>query len=181
MGEKGNYIELLGRESDTNAGIRSTGYHDVLDKYDGLKLVGRQSANWSQTRGVSEDGNDAPGQPRHQRRDRRQRHDGARRSGGAEEAAGLSSVVVVGFDGSPDAIASIKAGEIKATVLQPAAEDRADGGGSGSQVSDDRLHRGAEKQSIDCELVTAANADQFGVCSARSRHEDAWHENAPSA
>src|SRR6188474_1446941 len=39
----------------------------------------------------------------------------------ALKAAGLAKVVVVGFDGSPDAIASIKAGEIKATVLQPAA------------------------------------------------------------
>ena len=39
----------------------------------------------------------------------------------ALKAAGLASVVVVGFDGSPDAIASIKAGELKATVLQPAA------------------------------------------------------------
>src|ERR1035437_1100854 len=37
MGEKGNYIELVGRESDTNAGVRTRGYHDLLDKYDGLK------------------------------------------------------------------------------------------------------------------------------------------------
>ena len=26
MGEKGNYVELVGKESDTNAGIRSKGY-----------------------------------------------------------------------------------------------------------------------------------------------------------
>ncbi len=49
LGEKGNYIELVGRESDTNAGVRTRGYHDVLDKYDALRLVARQSANWSQT------------------------------------------------------------------------------------------------------------------------------------
>ena len=79
MGEKGSYVELVGKESDTNAGIRSRGYHDVLDKYPGLKMVGRQSANWDQTRGVPEDGDAHPGQPRHQGRDRRQRHDGARR------------------------------------------------------------------------------------------------------
>jgi ABC-type sugar transport system, periplasmic component len=35
--------------------------------------------------------------------------------------AGMEKVIVVGFDGSPDAIASIKSGAIKATVLQPAA------------------------------------------------------------
>src|SRR5262249_22400324 len=33
MSEKGNYVELTGKESDTNAGIRSKGYHDALDKY----------------------------------------------------------------------------------------------------------------------------------------------------
>src|SRR6185312_16202036 len=30
LGEKGNYIELLGRESDTNAGVRTRGYHELL-------------------------------------------------------------------------------------------------------------------------------------------------------
>jgi erythritol transport system substrate-binding protein len=49
MGEKGNYAELVGREADTNAGIRSQGYHDVIDDYPDLKMVARQSANWSQT------------------------------------------------------------------------------------------------------------------------------------
>ena len=49
MGEKGNYVELVGKESDTNAGIRSKGYHDVIDAYPDLKMVAQQSANWSQT------------------------------------------------------------------------------------------------------------------------------------
>jgi erythritol transport system substrate-binding protein len=49
MGEKGNYVELVGKESDTNAGIRSQGYHDVIDDYPDLKSVAKQSANWSQT------------------------------------------------------------------------------------------------------------------------------------
>ncbi len=49
MGEKGNYVELVGKESDTNAGIRSKGYHDVIDEYPDLKMVAQQSANWSQT------------------------------------------------------------------------------------------------------------------------------------
>jgi ABC-type xylose transport system substrate-binding protein len=49
MGEKGNYVELVGKESDTNAGVRSKGYHDVIDQYPDMKMVARQSANWSQT------------------------------------------------------------------------------------------------------------------------------------
>jgi erythritol transport system substrate-binding protein len=37
----------------------------------------------------------------------------------ALKAAGRNDIVVVGFDGNPDAVASINAGGIKATVLQP--------------------------------------------------------------
>ena len=31
MGEEGKFVELTGRDTDTNAHIRSQGYHDVLD------------------------------------------------------------------------------------------------------------------------------------------------------
>ena len=162
MGEKGNYIELVGKESDTNAAIRTRGYHDVLDKFDGLKQVGRQSANWSQTEAYQKmetmiqatpnvkgviAGNDTM----------------ALGAAAALKNAGLEKVKVVGLDGSPDAIASIKAGGMKATVLQPASRI--------SRMAVDQAHKyltsGStglpEKQAIDCELVTAANADQFGL------------------
>jgi erythritol transport system substrate-binding protein len=162
LGEKGPYMELLGRESDTNAAIRTRGFHDVLDKYDELKQVGKQSANWSQTEAYQKvetmlqgnrnikgliAGNDTM----------------ALGATAALRNAGLDKVIVVGFDGSPDAIASIKAGAIKATVLQPASAI--------ARMAVDQAHKylttgstGApEKQSIDCELVTPANADQFGL------------------
>lgn len=162
MGEAGDYIELVGRESDTNAAVRSRGFHDVLDKYPGLRMVGRQSANWDQREAFQKTetliqgnrtlkgviaGNDTM----------------ALGAMAALKAAGLGNVIVVGFDGSPDAIASIKAGEIKATVLQPAAAI--------ARMAVEQAHRlitaGAtgqpEKQAVDCELVTAANAGQFGI------------------
>ena len=162
MGEKGNYIELVGRESDTNAAIRTRGYHDVLDKYDGLKQIGRQSANWSQSEAYQKietmiqanrnvqgviAGNDTM----------------ALGAVAALKNAGLDKVIVVGLDGSPDAIASIKSGGMKATVLQPAAKI--------ARLAVDQAHKflttGStgvpEKQSIDCELVTPANAEQYGV------------------
>jgi erythritol transport system substrate-binding protein len=162
MGKHGNYVELVGRESDTNAGIRSQGYHDVLDKLPGLKMVSRQSANWSQSEAFQKmetiiqgnrdikgviAGNDTM----------------ALGASAALKAAGLTRVMVVGFDGSPDVIAAIRGGAIRATVLQPAARiaDLA------VEQADRYLKAGstgaAEKQSIDCELVTPANADQFGV------------------
>jgi erythritol transport system substrate-binding protein len=162
MGEKGEYVELVGRESDTNAGIRSQGYHDVLDKYPALKLSARQSANWSQTEAFQKmetliqgnrkikgviAGNDTM----------------ALGAAAALKNAGLRQVIVVGFDGSPDVLAAIRAGDIAATVLQPAARI--------SILAVDQAHRyltagstGApEKQSIDCELVNRANVEQFGV------------------
>jgi erythritol transport system substrate-binding protein len=49
MGKAGEFAELIGKESDTNAGTRSQGYHDVIDQYPDLKLVASQTANWSQT------------------------------------------------------------------------------------------------------------------------------------
>lgn len=162
MGEKGEYVELTGRESDTNAGIRTQGFHEVLDKYPGLKMVARQSANWSQPEAFQKMetiiqgnrnikgvicGNDTM----------------ALGAAAALKGAGLSKVIVVGFDGSPDVLASIRAGEIKATVLQPAARI--------AILAVDLAHKfittgatGApEKQAIDCELVTPKNVDQFGV------------------
>ncbi|MGO9255188.1 MAG: D-ribose ABC transporter substrate-binding protein [Bryobacteraceae bacterium] len=162
MGGKGDYAELVGRESDTNAGIRAEGYHEILDRYAGLKQVARQSANWSQTeafqkmetmiqgnRGIKGviAGNDTM----------------ALGASAALKAAGLSKVIVVGFDGSPDVLAAIRAGDIAATVLQPAARI--------ARLAVEEAHRyltsgetGApEKQSIDCELVTRENADRFGV------------------
>ncbi len=104
MGEKGDYIELVGRESDTNAGVRSRGFHDVLDKYPGLKMVGPPERQLGPARGVPEDGDAHSGQPPIKGviagNDTM-----ALGAMAALKAAGLGKVIVVGFDGSPDAIA----------------------------------------------------------------------------
>ena len=168
LGERGEYVELVGKESDTNAGIRSRGFHDVLDKYPDLRMVARQSANWSQTEAFQKMetiiqgnrriagvicGNDTM----------------ALGAAAALRAAGLRSVVVVGFDGSPDAIAAVRAGEIKATVLQPAAAI--------ARLAIRQAHAfittgstgQPEKQAMDCELITPANADEFGVFARKAK------------
>jgi erythritol transport system substrate-binding protein len=162
MEEKGDFIELVGRESDTNAGIRSQGYHEVLDRYPAMKMAGRQSANWSQNEAFQKmetliqgnrkikgviAGNDTM----------------ALGAMAALKAANLANVIVVGFDGSPDAIASIKAGEIKATVLQPAAAISRGAVDQAHQFITTKSTGKSEKQAVDCELITRANADQFGV------------------
>ena len=157
MGEKGNFVELVGKESDTNAGIRSKGYHDVIDDYPDLKMVERQSANWSQPEAYSKmetilqahpdikgviSGNDTM----------------AMGAQAALKAAGRSDVIVVGFDGSNDVRDSILQGGIKATVLQPAYH--------GAQVAVEQADAyiktktapKTEKQLMDCVLIDASNA-----------------------
>jgi erythritol transport system substrate-binding protein len=157
MGEKGDYAELVGKESDTNAGIRSKGYHDTIDQYPDLKLVAKQSANWSQTEAYSImesmlqahpsikgviAGNDTM----------------AMGAYAALEAAGRKDVIVTGFDGSNDVRDSIKKGGIKATVLQPAFHQAE----LAVEQADTFLKTGKtgqeEKQLMDCVLINADNA-----------------------
>ncbi len=157
MGEAGPYAELLGREADTNAGIRSAGYHDVIDQYPDLEMVAQQSANWSQTEAFERmesilqahpeikgviSGNDTM----------------AMGAWAALEAAGRTDVIVVGFDGSNDVRDSILAGGIKATVLQPAYRQAE----LAVEQADAYLKTGTtglpEKQLMDCVLIDASNA-----------------------
>jgi erythritol transport system substrate-binding protein len=160
MAEKGNYAELVGKESDTNAGIRSKGYHDVLDQYPDLKSVARQSANWSQTEAYSKmesilqahpdikgviSGNDTM----------------AMGASAALQAAHRADVIVVGFDGSNDVRDQIEAGKIAATVLQPAFQIAQLAVEEADQYLKTKSTGKPEKQSIDCVLVTKANADKL--------------------
>jgi erythritol transport system substrate-binding protein len=160
MGEKGNYVELLGREADLNAGIRSKGYHDVIDEYPDMKMVAQQSANWSQTEGYSKmetilqanpdiqgviAGNDTM----------------AMGAIAALQAAGRKDVIVVGFDGSNDVRDSIKAGGIKATVMQPAYAQAQLAVVQADEFIKTGKKPAEEKQLMDCVLITADNAGKL--------------------
>jgi erythritol transport system substrate-binding protein len=74
----------------------------------------------------------------------------------------LSSIKVGGFDGSPDAVAAIKAGELQYTVLQPVATfseqavKQAD-----NFIKTGKTGAAAEKQLFDCVLITKENADKM--------------------
>ncbi|WP_375599721.1 D-ribose ABC transporter substrate-binding protein [Devosia sp. Naph2] len=157
MGEAGNYVELVGKESDTNAGIRSAGYHDVIDQYPDMVMVAQQSANWSQTEAFTKmesilqanpdikgviAGNDTM----------------AMGALAALEAAGRNDVIVVGFDGSNDVRDAILAGKIHATVLQPAYRQAQ----WAVELADKYLKEGStgmdEKISMDCVLIDESNA-----------------------
>jgi erythritol transport system substrate-binding protein len=156
----GEYAELLGRESDTNAQVRTSGFHGVLDKHPALIKVAAQSANWSQSeafqktetilqahqnlRGIIS-GNDTM----------------ALGALAAVKSSGRTGVIITGFDGSPDAVAAIRAGELRATSLQPAVQIAR----LAVDEADRFLKTGAtgksERQVIPCDLVTQHNADDF--------------------
>jgi erythritol transport system substrate-binding protein len=168
MGEKGPYAELVGKESDTNAGIRSKGYHDVIDRYPELKSVAKQSANWSQTEAYSRtesilqahpeikgiiSGNDTM----------------AMGAMAALEAAGRKDVIVVGFDGSNDVRDAILAKKIAATVLQPCYR----GAQYAVELADKYVKTKStgktEKISLDCVLITEKNAKQLDTFAIKGK------------
>lgn len=162
MEEEGAYIELTGRDTDTNAHVRSQGFHDVIDEYEGLEMIAQDTANWDQTEAFAKMetllqanpdvkgvicGNDTM----------------AMGAYAALAAAGKPDVIVMGFDGSDDVIQSIRDGGIKATGLQPVAAISI----TAVEQADYYLTNGKfekeEKQSIDCVLVNQENACMYEV------------------
>ena len=160
MGEKGNYAELMGKESDTNAGVRTSAFHEVIDKYKGLKMVAKQTANWEQAEAYQKTetilqshpdikgivcGNDTM----------------AMGAIAAVKNAGLKNVAVIGVDGSDEAAAAIKAGTMTGTALQQAARIAE----MSVEQADKYLKTGStgkdEKQLIDCVAITSKNVDKL--------------------
>ncbi len=160
MGEKGKYAELVGRESDTNAGVRSKGFHEIIDQYPDMEMVSRQSANWSQTEGFAKTESILQAHP-----DLKGIISGndtmAMGAMAALETAGRKDIILVGFDGSNDVRDGIKAGKIAATALQPGYRQAQ----YAVELADTYLKTGStgkpEKIAMDCVLITAENADRL--------------------
>jgi erythritol transport system substrate-binding protein len=162
VGQKGKYVELFGSPSDNNAATRSNGFETVLTQYPDLVKAGREVANWDRATGYKKmqsmlqanpdvvgviSGNDEMAL-------------GA--IAALKEAGKLANVKVGGFDGSPDAIAAVKAGELQYTVLQPVAEFSQ----KAVQQADTFLKTGktgaaTEKQLFDCTLITKENVNKM--------------------
>lgn len=162
VGETGNYVELFGNPADNNAATRSNGYETVLTQYPDLVKAAQEVADWDRTKGYNKmqsmlqanpdiigviSGNDEMAL-------------GA--IAALKEAGKLEGVKVGGFDGSPDAVEAIKAGELQYTVLQPVAVFSAEA----VRQADSFIKTGAtgvdsEKQLFDCLLITADNVDKY--------------------
>lgn len=162
VGDSGQYVELFGNPSDNNAQTRSNGFETVLTQYPDLEKVGQEVANWDRTQGYQKtqsllqanpdvigviSGNDEMAL-------------GA--IAALKEAGKLDQVKVGGFDGSPDAVEAVKAGEMQYTVLQPVAIFSEEA----VRQADNFIKNGetgvdSEKQLFDCLLITADNADNY--------------------
>ena len=118
VGQEGKYVELLGLVGDNNTWNRSRGFHSVVDRFPGLKMVAQQSADFDRAKAleVMESilqahgdidavfcGNDAMAMGAYQ----------------AILAAGKAErVKVFGFDGADDVVRLIAEGKIVATGMQ---------------------------------------------------------------
>jgi ABC-type sugar transport system substrate-binding protein len=161
VGKEGEYAELLGLVGDNNTWNRSKGFHSVVDRYPGLKLVAQQSGEFDRAKGleVMESilqahpnikavfcGNDAMAMGAYQ----------------ALLAAGKADTVkVFGFDGADDVVKSIAEGKIVATGMQfPKTMARLS-----AEYADEYLKGKRDfpqKVPIAVELVTKDNVSKYG-------------------
>jgi len=162
IGQKSNYVELLGSPSDNNAATRSNGFNTVLSQYPNLKKVGSQVANWDRTQGHDKMQNLLQANPNITGVISGNDEMALGAIAALKEAGKLSSIKVGGFDGSPDAVAAVKSGELAYTVLQPVATfaakavDEAD-----AFIKTGKTGAATEKQLFNCILITKANAGRF--------------------
>jgi ribose transport system substrate-binding protein len=161
VGESGPYVELLGLVADNNTWNRSKGFHSVVDRYPGLKMVAQQSADFDRSKALEVleallqahpeikavfCGNDAMAM-------------GAYQALLAVNKA--DKVKVFGFDGADDVVRAISEGKITATVMQyPKLMARKAAESADSYVKGGRDF--PQRIPVAVELVTHDNVAKFG-------------------
>lgn len=164
VGDTTKYVEFFGNPSDNNAATRSNGYNTVLSQYPGLKKIAQEVANWDRTQGYTKMQSIMQAQP----------EINAVISGNDEMALGaiaalkeanrLKGIIIGGFDGSPDAVNAIKAGEMAYTVLQPVAVFSAEAIRQADYyIKNGKAKDAKEKQLFDCLLITPENVANYSA------------------
>ncbi len=158
---KGKYAELLGLVGDNNTWNRSKGFHSVVDRYPGLKMVAQQSAEFDRAKGleVMESilqknpdlnavfcGNDAMAMGAYQ---------------ALASAGKADKVKVFGFDGADDVVKLIAEKKIAATGMQFPKVMAA----KAAEYADEYIKgkRGfPQKIPVKVDLVTPENVSKYG-------------------
>jgi ribose transport system substrate-binding protein len=161
VGKEGEYAELLGLVGDNNTWNRSKGFHSVIDRYPGLKMVAQQSGEFDRAKGLEVMeailqahpnikgvfcGNDAMAMGAYQ----------------ALVTAGKADVVkVFGFDGADDVVKSIAEGKIVATGMQfPKKMAQQSAEFADEYIKGKRDF--AQKIPVPVEIVTQENVSKYG-------------------
>jgi ribose transport system substrate-binding protein len=161
VGKEGEYAELLGIVGDNNTWNRSKGFHSVVDRYPGLKMVAQQSGEFDRAKGleVMESilqahpnlrgvfcGNDAMAMGAYQ---------------ALVTAGKMDQVKVFGFDGADDVVRSIAEGKIVATGMQfPKKMAQQSAEFADQYIKGKRDF--AQKIPVPVELVTRENVGKYG-------------------
>ena len=161
VGKEGTYAELLGIVGDNNTFNRSKGFHSVVDRFPGLKMVAQQSADFDRAKAleVMESilqknpgvkavfcGNDAMAMGAYQ---------------AILSAGKADQVKVFGFDGADDVVKLIAEKKIAATGMQFPKVMAA----KAAEFADEYLKGKrdfAQKVPVKVELVTPENVSKFG-------------------
>ena len=161
VGKEGEYAELLGIVGDNNTWNRSKGFHSVVDRFPGLKMVAQQSAEFDRAKGfeVMESilqahpdikavfcGNDAMALGAYQ---------------ALVTANKADQVKVFGFDGADDAVKLIAEGKMAATGMQfPKTMARQSAEFADEYIKGKRDF--PQKVPVPVELVTKDNVGKYG-------------------
>lgn len=161
VGKEGKYAELLGLVGDNNTWNRSKGFHSVVDRFPGLKMVAQQSADFDRAKGLevfesilqkNPDlnavfcGNDAMAMGAYQ---------------ALVSAGKADKVKVFGFDGADDVVKLIAEKKIAATGMQfPKVMAQ-----KAAEFADEYLKGKRDFQQkipVKVELVTPENVGKYG-------------------
>ncbi|MCB1095580.1 MAG: D-ribose ABC transporter substrate-binding protein [Verrucomicrobiae bacterium] len=161
VGDTGTYVELLGLVGDNNTWNRSKGFHSVVDRYPGLKMVAQQSADFDRAKALevlesilqaNPDidavfcGNDAMAMGAYQ---------------ALVSAGKADKVKVFGFDGADDVVKLIAEGKIVATGMQfPKVMAQTAAESADKYIKGEREF--PQKTPVAVELVNRDNVEDFG-------------------
>lgn len=160
IGEEGNWVELMGTAGDNNTWNRSKGFHSVVDRFEGLKMVAQQSADFDQGRALEVMESILQANPK---------IDAVFCANDVMAMGAYQAIVaanrqdeikVFGFDGSDDVVRLIKEGKVAATCMQfPKLMAK-----QSAEFADEYLKGRKDfpqKIPVDVELVTPDNVEDY--------------------
>lgn len=117
LGNKGKVVELEGIPGSSAARERGEGFHKAVDAVADVEVVAKQAADFDRAKGLSVMENILQGNKDIQAVFA---HNDEMALGALEalQAAGLTDVIVVGFDATDDAVKAVESGNMAATVAQ---------------------------------------------------------------